>query len=66
METLKIVNFLGDADNESSTFATRKWYFINDQNNTEYGQGNENEKTIKFETKVIKAFFVIIQLHIFL
>ena len=66
METLKIVNFLGDVDNESSTFATRKWYFINDQNNTEYGQGNENEKTIKFETKVIKAFFVIIQLHIFL
>ena len=66
METLKIVNFLGDVDNESSTFATRKWYFINDQNNTEYGQGNENEKTIKFEAKVIKAFFVIIQLHIFL
>ena len=56
METLKIVNLQGDADNEPSTFATRKWYVINDQNNTEYGLGNGNEKTIKFETKVIKAF----------
>ena len=44
METLKIVNLLSDADNESSKFATRKLFVINDQNNTEYGQGNENEK----------------------
>ena len=35
-------------------FATRKWYVINDQNNEEYGRGNENGATIKFETKVIK------------
>ena len=25
METQKIVNLLGDVDNESSKFATRKW-----------------------------------------
>ena len=35
-------------------FATRKWYIINDQNNGQYGRGNENDLTIKFQTKVIK------------
>ena len=45
---------LGGADNESSKFATKKWYFINDQNNTDYGEGNEDSIIIKFETKVIK------------
>ena len=54
METQKIVNLLNDSDNESSKFATRKWYIINDQNNGQYGTGNENDSTIKFETKVIK------------
>ena len=60
METQKIVNLLNDSDNESSmelhsNFATRKWYIINDQNNGQYGRGNENDSTIKFETKVIKT-----------
>ena len=32
----------------------RKWYIINDQNNGQYGRGNENDSNIKFETKVIK------------
>ena len=30
METQKIVNLLNETDNESSKFATRKWYVIND------------------------------------
>ena len=51
----KIANLLVDAYNESSKFATRKWYVINDQNNTDYGEGNENSTTVKFETKVIKS-----------
>ena len=55
METPKIVNLLGDADNESSRFATRKWYVLNDQNNTGYGEGNEDSTTVKFKTKVIKS-----------
>ena len=55
IETQQILNLLGDANNESSKFATRKWHVINDQNNTEYGEGNENNSSIKFETKVIKA-----------
>ena len=55
METQVIVNLLGDADNESSKFATRKWYVINDKNNTDYGEGNKDSTTVKFKTKVIKS-----------
>ena len=33
METQKIVNLLNDSDSESSKFAARKWYVINDQSN---------------------------------
>ena len=54
METQKIVNLLNDSESESSKLATRKWYIINDQNNGQYGRGNENDSTIKFETKVVK------------
>ena len=54
METQKIINLLNDSDNESSKFATRKWYIISDQNNGQYGRGNENDATIKFQTKIIK------------
>ena len=56
METQKIVNLLNDTDNKSSKFATRKWYIINDQNNGQYGNGDENGSTTNFETKVIKPF----------
>ena len=48
------VNSLSNLDNEYLKFATRKLYIINDQNNGQYGRGNENDSTIKFETKVIK------------
>ena len=54
-ENQKIANLLGDADNESSKFATRKWYVLNDQNNTNYSVGDEDSRTVKFETKVIKS-----------
>ena len=54
METRKIVNFLVDADSESSKFATRKWRVISDQNHTDNGEGNDNGTTIKFETNFIK------------
>ena len=37
-----------------SKLATTKWYIINDQDNGQYGEGNENDSTIEFETKVIK------------
>ena len=49
METQKVVNLLGNADNNSLKFATKNWYVINDQNNTGYGGGDKNGATIKFE-----------------
>ena len=55
METEKIVNSLNDSDSQSSRFATRKWYVIKYQNNGEYGEGSENDSSIKFETKIIKS-----------
>ena len=55
METHKIANLLGDADNDYSKLATRKQYVINDQNNADYGEGNENGTTVKFENQVIKS-----------
>ena len=54
VETQKTVNLLSDSEKLNSKFATRKWYIINDQNNGQYGIGNDNYSTIKFETKVIK------------
>ena len=55
MKTQKTVNLLGDANNESSNFARRRWYVISHQNNTEYGEGDENGSSIKFETKVAES-----------
>ena len=55
METQKTAHFLGDVDNESSKFATRKWYVINDQNNTDYCEEIEDSTTVKFEAKVMKS-----------
>ena len=68
METQKVVNLLNDSENKSSKYATRKWCIINDQNKGQYGRGNENEddSTIKFETKVIKPNLCDSQMHIFL
>ena len=43
METQKIVNLLNATNNESFKFATKIWYAINDENSTEYGEGNEND-----------------------
>ena len=55
METQKIVNLLNDSKELNSEFATRKGCIINDQNNGQYGIGNDNDSTIEFETKVIKT-----------
>ena len=55
METQKIANLLGNANNESSKVATRTYYDINEENNTDYDEGNEHSTTVKFETKIIKS-----------
>ena len=65
METQKIVNLLIDSDNESSKFATRKWYIINDQNYGQYGRGNEKIQPLNLKQKSVNQIFVITQIHIF-
>ena len=66
METQKIVNLLSGSDNESSKFATRKWYIINDQNNGQYGEGVKMIQLLNLKQKSLNEVFVTIQMHIFL
>ena len=58
MEKQKIINLLNKDDIDSKHFATKKWYIINDENNTNYGvnkdTGADNPDTIKYDTRVLK------------
>ena len=58
MENQKIINLLNKDDTDSKNFATKKWYVINDENNTNYGvhkdTGADNPDTIKYDTRVLK------------
>ena len=58
MENKKIINLLDKIDTDSKHFATKKWYIINDENNTNYGvnkdTGANNPDTIKYDTRVLK------------
>ena len=58
MENQKIINLLGKVDTDSKHFATKKWYVINDENNTNYrvnkDTGADNPDTIKYDTRVLK------------
>ena len=58
MENQKIINLLGKIDTDSKHFATKKWYIINDENNTNCGvnkdTGENNPDTIKYNTRVLK------------
>ena len=58
MESQKILNLLEYSDDEESKFLTKKWCIINDQNNGQYGKGNQNDSTIKFNTEIVKSFLV--------
>ena len=57
MEYQKIINLLDKIDTDSKHFATKKWYIINDENNTNYGvnkdTGADNPDTIKYDTRVL-------------
>ena len=66
MENEKITNLLSDVDNESSKFATKIWYVINDQNTTNYSEGNEDSAIVNLKLESLNQIFVIIQIHIFL
>ena len=58
MENQKIINLLDKIDTDSKHFATKKWYIINDENNTNYAvnkdTGADNPDTIKYDTRVLK------------
>ena len=58
MESQKIINLLEKDDTNSRHFATKKWYIINDEYNTNYGvnkdTGENNPDTIKYDTRVLK------------
>ena len=58
MENQKIINLLDKIDTDSKHFSTKKWYIINDENNTNYGvnkdTGADNPDTIKYDTRVLK------------
>ena len=58
MENQKIINLLDKIDTDSKHFATKKWYIINDENNTNYGvnkdTGADNPDTIRYDTRVLK------------
>ena len=57
MENQKIINLLDKIDTDSKHFATKKWYIINDENNTNYrvnkDTGADNPDTIKYDTRVL-------------
>ena len=59
MENQNIINLLDKTDTDSKHFATKKWYIINDENNTNYGvnkdTGADNRDTIKYDTRVLKS-----------
>ena len=58
MENQKIIDLLDKSDTDSRHFATKKWYIIHDENNTNYGvdkdTGSNNPDTIKYDTRVLK------------
>ena len=58
MENQKIINLLDKIDTDSKHFASKKWYIINDENNTNYGvnkdAGANNPDIIKYDTRVLK------------
>ena len=58
MENQKIISLLNKGDTNSRHFATKKWYIINDENNTNYGvnkdTGANNPDTIKYDIRVLK------------
>ena len=58
MENQKIINLLDKTDTDSKHFATKKWYIINDESNTNYDVNKDtsadNPDIIKYNTRVLK------------
>ena len=56
MESQKIKNLLLHKENTYPKYQTEKWYIIKDQNNGQYGDGDNNDDTVKIDTEVVKLF----------
>ena len=56
MENQEILNLLYKIDTDSKHFATKKWYIINDENNTNYGVNKDTGEIIQivYDTRVLK------------
>ena len=58
MENQKIINLLNKSETYSRHFATKNWYIINDENNTNYAVNKDigagAPDTIKYDTRVLK------------
>ena len=69
METQKIVNLLEEEGNESSKFATRKWYVISDKKKDRKQAMVMEMKMVQplnLKIKSLNQISVTIQTHIFL
>ena len=49
-------SLLDHKENTYSKYQTKKWYIINDQNNGQYGEGDNNDDTVKIDTDVVKPY----------
>ena len=56
IESQKIKILLDHKDEDYPKYQTKTWYIINDRNNGQYGEGIQNEPSIKINTEVIKPF----------
>ena len=56
MESQKIKNLLDHKENTYPKHQTKKWYIINDQNDGQYGEGDNNDDTVNVDTGVVKPF----------
>ena len=56
MESQKIKNLLDYKENTYSKYQTKRWYIINDQNNGQYGEGDNNDDTVEIDTDVVKPY----------
>ena len=58
MENQKIISLLDKDDIDSKHFSAKKWYIINDENNTNYGVNKDtdadNRDNITYDTRVLK------------
>ena len=56
MKLQKIKNLLDHKEETYPKYQTKKWYVINDRNNGAYGEGDNNDETMKIDTEVVKPF----------